>query len=132
LFNVVIAVFFFLLAIVWHECGHVFMARAVGGDGSLLWNFKDKNVLCWKPASIISCVVGFENNILVRIFPIPMSLPFNCLVFLSLSVPLVPRLLSVVEWHGYSILFGFLLTIVESYHDVGEVTKMLRSEKICQ
>ena len=132
MFNVVIAVFFFLLAVVWHEYGHVFTARAVGGEGVLFWRFKDRNILCWKPAAVVSCVEGFENNILVRLFPIPVSLPFNCLVFLSLSVPLVPRLVSVMEWHSYSILFGLMLTIVESYHDIDEVKKMLRSRKTCQ
>lgn len=132
MFNIVIAVFFFLLAIVWHEYGHVFMARMVGGEGSLLWNFKDKNVLSWKPAAIVSSVEGFENNILVRLFPIPVTLPFNCLMFLSLSVPLVPRLVSVTEWHSYSILFGLMLTLIESYHDIDEVKKILRSKKTCQ
>lgn len=123
----------FLLAILWHEYAHVFIARAVGGHGYIQWDKNSKkNVYFWRPSAIISYDKTFFNSVVVRLFPIPMVLPFNFLLFLSLSVPLTPRLLSVVEWGFYSMFFGLLLTVIESYNDINETLEIFRGRKTCQ
>ena len=132
LLNIVIAICMFLFAFFWHEEIHIHMARAVGGGGYILWNKNKGNVLSWRPSAIVSLVKGRSNNIFVRLAPIPLVLPFNFLLFLSLSVPLCPRLLSVFEWSFYSLFFGFLLTMIESYRDIVESLDIWRGREICQ